>query len=1052
MHGIALRGILWLPLLVFTIGLLALPMPALAATVWDVTTYGNGELLKSAFQGIALFASEHGGLASAMKVAALVALLAGLFAAIPSALGGQQALLAIPHVALTAGIVGILCNPSFQTTVAIVDRVALTTDLVSGVPFPIAVIGHASSLFGERLAEKIEQAIYPVEYYGKFTASGLGWGPRVVQATLDVSLIDLNLATDLDAYIRLCVLPDVQSGHKTVDQIVKAKTAEEMLGGTNPAIPILLPSQCNSDGLPEGCAEPLEDQRCPEAFDRILLPRLGQAAQDPQLLALIGQTIGKTDPTQVLPAIDTAAQDLLGLSQNAVDLLKVRFAANQLIPSIQANAALSGQSGVLAAWAISAAEAQQTSAWLTTGLLIQQILPFFHATLEFLFYGFLLFGIPLIIVMPRIFPQVLGNALWLQLWPLAYVFANRILYLQAGKAGLYSSQMDWGMSVAATQPITHTFNYAYAASGFPVAVGVMLLGGMIFGGSYAMTKVVQHGPWHTGAGMGVEAAMGNVNAGTVSLEQRNAVAHTQTLGTDPMGQPVAHDILGARSAPVSVTAIGSGMRNTTWGSGGDTFMHLRSDDGFGLSVSSQGTFFSAPNAGLQQLQTEAASHGRGYASALANTDRSSQGAARSIGLAIGDMVHRLRSEEVSQTHTASSGLADTITRSTSKHVGYALQQAMANSESESSVRSLAAQDGLSFGLSVFGTGATSQLQVTASKNGQTMASFTLNETQTRSFDNAFARSVARDRSLRDALADGSRIASSHDQRYSFDQAATAITAVDHTQAAERSAREQFERTEAASVTLSMSRETDMALRYWDQHYRAQYGSLDAARTSAQGQEAITRFYGEMRNLFLDPNRREDLGHLAQQVLQATPQGLEALQRIDRDLEAQRTTLQGVHPTLTVPGAPPSPVDHPAALDSLSAFGRTVRAPVLSGSTLMPTDDPAPTTALGHATAHPTGAKPHPVHPHSTDRSRPHPAPGHPHLTGEPDSSPGGHGVPSAEAMQSRQTLMREGLTQEPQTLGALKADADVRIAENVVAGVKGQDGGYKPFYKRFLPF
>lgn len=481
-------------------------------------------------------------------------------------------------------------------------------------------------------------------------------------------------------------------------------------------------------------------------------------------------------------------------------------------------------------------------------------------------------------------------------------------------------------------------------------------------------------------------------------------------------------------------------------------MNLRSDDGFGLSVSSQGTLFSAPNAGLQQLQTEAASQGRGYASALANTDRSTQGAARTIGLAIGDLVHRLQSEDVSKTHTASSGLADAITRVTSKHVGYALQQAMANTESESSVRSLAAQDGMSFGLSVLGTGATSQLQVTASKNGQTMGAFTLNETQARSFDNAFARSVARDRSLRDALAEGSQIASSHDQRYSFDQAASAINSVDHAQSAERSAREQLERTQAASVTLSMSRETDMALLYWDQHYRAQYGSLDAARTTEQGQEAVTRFYGEMRNLFLDPNRREALGQLAQQALKANPQGLEALQRIERDVEAQRTTLQGVHTTLTTPGAPPSPADHPAALDPLSAFGRAVRAPVLSGSTLMPTGDPAPTTALAHATQNPKGSKPHPVHPHATDSSQPHPAPGHPHLPGEPGSSPGGHAVPSAEAMKSRQALMREGLTQEPQTLGALKSDADVRVAENVVAGVKGQDGGYKPFYKRFLPF
>jgi hypothetical protein len=338
---------------------------------------------------------------------------------------------------------------------------------------------------------------------------------------MNVTLIDMQLATDLDAYIRLCLISDVQSGHKTVDQVIKAKTTEEMLGDTNPAIPILLPSQCNSDGLPDDCTPPLEDQRCPEAFDRVINPRLGQATQDPQLLAVIGQSIGKTDPTQVLSAIDTTAQDVLGISQNARDLLKLRFAANQLLPSIQANAALAGQSGLLTAWSISAAEAQQTSSWITMGHMIQLVLPFFHATLEFLFYGFLLFGIPLTIVMPRIFPQVVGNALWLQLWPLAYVFANRILY--------------------------------YAASGFPVAVGVLLLGGMIFGGSYAMTKVVQHGPWHTGAGMGVEAAMGRTRSGRTGRRTDSNSRRPLRVPTFPLRWPACSN--SSRRPPPTVAGM-----------------------------------------------------------------------------------------------------------------------------------------------------------------------------------------------------------------------------------------------------------------------------------------------------------------------------------------------------------------------------------------------------------------------------------------------------------------------------------------------------------------
>ena len=46
-------------------------------------------------------------------------------------------------------------------------------------------------------------------------------------------------------------------------------------------------------------------------------------------------------------------------------------------------------------------------------------------------------------------------------------FANRILYMQAVKAGLYANQLDWGMSVASTQPILNTFNYALRGLGVP---------------------------------------------------------------------------------------------------------------------------------------------------------------------------------------------------------------------------------------------------------------------------------------------------------------------------------------------------------------------------------------------------------------------------------------------------------------------------------------------------------------------------------------------------------------------------------------------------------
>lgn len=653
------------------LGLLATATPAAADQLWEITTYGNGELLTSAFQGIALFASE--GLPSALKIAALVALLSALFASIGGVFGTSQSLLAIPHTAIAAGIVAILS--SLHVQVAIIDKVALSSDIVAGVPLPIAVIGYASSAFGERLAEKVEQAIYPVDFYGKFTESGLGWGPRVMQSTLDATLIDMGLATDLDAYIRLCLIPDVESGHKTVDQVLKATTAETMLGDTNPAIPILLPSQCNADGLPEGCTPPPADQRCPDAFTGSILPRLAAAAQDPNVLALIGQQIGKASTTDVLPSISLVAQDLLQVSQDAVDLLKLRFAANQLLPSIQANAALGGQNGVLTAWSIAEAEAQQTSAWITTGLLIQQVLPFFHAALEFLFYGFLLFGIPMIIIVPRIFPQVLGNAIWLQLWPLAYVMANRILYLQADKAGLYSNQLGWGMSTAATQPITNTFNYAYAASGFPVAIGVMLLGGMIFGGQYAMQLAVRHGPWHVGGGMGTEAALGDAGVGNMSLEQRTLAPRTEQISYDERG------MLGVRSetGPLDQPVIqrfesGAGVSTLVGAGEGSSWTFATPQNTLTASFSPNGVMVDSPYLNLAASAQERAAASEGYTTARSQSETARMALGESVAERSSDAFRRADSLGTSTGDRSMIAARDQVQRQLSSDVAHALRE------------------------------------------------------------------------------------------------------------------------------------------------------------------------------------------------------------------------------------------------------------------------------------------------------------------------------------------------------------------------------------------
>jgi hypothetical protein len=60
----------------------------------------------------------------------------------------------------------------------------------------------------------------------------------VLQATLDATPVRVEVSEDLSAYVQLGLLPDLQSRYKTLDALTKATTIDDLLGDTDPAIPV----------------------------------------------------------------------------------------------------------------------------------------------------------------------------------------------------------------------------------------------------------------------------------------------------------------------------------------------------------------------------------------------------------------------------------------------------------------------------------------------------------------------------------------------------------------------------------------------------------------------------------------------------------------------------------------------------------------------------------------------------------------------------------------------------------------------------------------------
>lgn len=636
-----------------------------AASAWEIDTYGNGEMLTAVFRGLALFASSGGGLTGALKLAALVGLLILLVSATAAALTGNRATFLFPYAAIVAGVVSTLST--ITVPVAVVDRIAASSMVIDGVPLPIAIVGYFSSALGSRIIERVEQAMLPVDAE-RFMTHGLGWGPRVMQATLDARIQDPVLLHDLTTYIEVCVSESFNTGYKTVTDLSQGTTADRILGDTNPAIPFVLPSQIS----------PPDNQTCLDAWNSVLSPKLTEHATSQGLLGTLALRLGLSSYAEVTSVIDEITPEYQ-ISQSAVELLRLRFAVNQLLPALQAMSAIGNQSAMVTAWALAEAQAQQTSSWLTTGLLLQQVLPVFYSALEFLFYGFLVIGIPLLLVMPRLLISILQTGLFIQLWPLAYVFGNLFLYTQTSKLAFFTgeSQQGLGLSLAATQPLQEGIQNAYAASGFPIIIGVMILSGMIYGGGYAIQRAMLQGPWGAGGAFGTASALGNMSFGNVSYDNlsKGNIAE-RTLARDTVAERV-------------VSQDNFTARTQTFGtSGGTVSLSLGRDGAIGYQGLSMpfGDLRLDPRTGkatalgnsplTMQTLTQATTEG---GNALSSENAKVQQRATELQNAKASSLDKTftatQSKEASQHFGISEGTRETFQRTASREIGQALQSA-----------------------------------------------------------------------------------------------------------------------------------------------------------------------------------------------------------------------------------------------------------------------------------------------------------------------------------------------------------------------------------------
>jgi len=461
-----------------------------SGAVWEVYCYGNGRTMAAVFEGLSmlLMGGTIGGL---VKLAAFIGLVILIgYMAMGLAMGGFNRVYISPFTGLA--MLGLaFFGFTARADIAVVDRNSSYYEVIQDVPFFIAAPAHIFSRMGDKLAEVVEQAILPVlttEEELAFRMHGFGIGPATLQSTINVLPKDAEFLRALAVYTQECVKLDMESVYGTKrdwNVVFAAQDLDDLFGSElNWAEVTIDLDECPGiSGVPTPCSI---------VWSSCLRPMLfaDRGTVMDELEEEIADGLG-LQPREYRNILNEIAANFLGYtSVQANHLLAASVAA-----SVMDRTLFQHQVGELA---YGYAVYQGVTTWEAIGRFIRDLLPEIRTILEVLLYSFSIF-VPFVFFFFRIrtLMTYLASILWIQLWPVAYVVGNFIALQKL--LPLERITELYGVGLYALPVLHAQAQYALASSHLPVLLGIMVLGGVVYGGEYALIRGVVQATGHLSA-------------------------------------------------------------------------------------------------------------------------------------------------------------------------------------------------------------------------------------------------------------------------------------------------------------------------------------------------------------------------------------------------------------------------------------------------------------------------------------------------------------------------------------------------------------------------
>ena len=488
----------------------------------NVYVFSNGQVATQVFNAVAAYTnSANSGFATVLYIAAVFSIVA----AVAKFIATKDYRIALLWLLVYSVVTTLFLGIKVDVHITDVTNPMATTGNVDNVPWGLAMPASLISTISYDVSQSMSDVFHTPDE-ADYNKTGILFGSKLYHSVLQSTRsIDDATYLGLTNFVSRCIVPDILINHKyTFNDIKNSPDIFGFLSGTSKSGKSFQMSPLR------GFVYQGTFQTC-----RAVLPKLRDAvsASSTTQFAAVARWLGFNPtahqgqkPFNAEAAIGNTYQYLMGMSNNAKNILMQNVAMNAIRGGIGASLAQNNASAAMINFATTTAQQKQLVTDYAQGAQAAYMMPMIQTALFLILVAVFPVVIALSII-PTTFFQVLKNYvvgfLWLAMWPVCFCVINYILNSALATTMTAGASAHKGITLSNSNELLYQIEQFAGYASWLINVTPVLAGGVLFGMYRAFMSAAQ--VMMSGMQNSVAATSNSVAQGDIALANTSVGNH-----------------------------------------------------------------------------------------------------------------------------------------------------------------------------------------------------------------------------------------------------------------------------------------------------------------------------------------------------------------------------------------------------------------------------------------------------------------------------------------------------------------------------------------------